>query len=123
MCWAPETTLAALISSASMDVLGTKRLSWLPDSDDGEAPLAGSGSRFCSLMLASKEMLCDLPERGSKGSQPNDPSPKFTGSISRFSSACDDLAQLIEFAQHAVPVGLWLRQFGFSRRQALPCIL
>src|SRR6266478_9621081 len=106
-----------------MYVLGRKRLSWFPDSDDGEAPLVRSGSLFCSFMLASEEALRNLPECRGNGSQPNDQRAEFARGISRLGAARDDQAELIDLAQHAVPVGLWLGQFGFSRRQALPCIL
>src|SRR5258708_27373610 len=108
------------MSLASIRAPGKKRLAWSPSS---EAVLAVSRFLSCSLILASKEVLCDLPEGRGNGSQPNDQRAEFARGISCFSSACDDLAQFIQFAQHTVPVGLWLRQFGFGCRQALVCIL
>src|SRR5258708_13387700 len=90
--------------SASMCVSGRKRRSCLP---------ASSGFFSCSLMLASKEVLRDLPERGSKGSQPDHPGTEFASGLRCFSTARDDLAELIELAEDAVPLGFGLRQSLF----------
>src|SRR5712692_510603 len=120
MFWMPETTLVAAIFSASMCALGKKRLAWPASSEAFPAVL-----RFlsCSLKSASKEVVRDLPECGGNGSQPNDQGSQSVGGISRFSAAHNDLAQFIQLAQDAVPIGLGLGEFGCSRRQALGRIL
>jgi hypothetical protein len=74
-------------------------------------------------MLASKEVLRGLPQCRGNGSQANDQRAEFSCGIRCFSTTRDDLAELIELAEDAVSVGLWLRQFRFSRRQAVLCIL
>src|SRR5437868_14802211 len=95
---------------------GMKRLCWLPGSE-----ASGGASLFlsCSLMLASEELVRDLPEHGSQGSQANHQGADFAGGIGRFRAARDDLAQFVQLAQHAVPVGLWPGQFGCGAGQAL----
>src|SRR5258708_9229670 len=108
------------MSPASIRAPGRKGLGWFPAS---EALPAVSGSLSCSFILASKEVLRDLPERGSQRCQANDEGAEFARSLRRFGAARDDLAEFVQLAQNTVSVGLGLRQFGFSRRQAVLRIL